>query len=293
MRPAPSPVLRTSEQQQVPGAVQQAEIEKARFPDGFLWGTATAAFQVEGAWNEDGKGESIWDRFTHTPGKVKGGTTADVACDQYHLYPQDMALAKSLNQKSYRFSISWPRIQPSGTGAPNMKGIDHYSRFVDTMLTQGLPSVLHDLSLGFAAGAGKRGRLAESRILGRLLRGISPAFWRSIGDRITIWAPIQHAVVGGVHGIRRRRFSAGPYQLRRLSEGSTRSRSRRHRRCVRSRRHLQRRQWEARMACARLTPRPIWEQGGCRTLPRNEQCFLSRGGDEGPLSQGVCRRASV
>jgi beta-glucosidase len=68
-----------------PGAIAQSEIEAARFPEGFLWGTATAAFQVEGAWKEDGKGESIWDRFTHTPGKVKGGTNADVACDQYHL----------------------------------------------------------------------------------------------------------------------------------------------------------------------------------------------------------------
>ena len=100
--------------EQLPGAVPAGEVESARFPEGFLWGTATAAYQVEGAWNEDGKGESIWDRFTHTPGKVKGGTTGDVACDQYHLYAQDIALAKRLNQKSYRFSISWPRIQPSG-----------------------------------------------------------------------------------------------------------------------------------------------------------------------------------
>ena len=75
----------------MPGAIAQSEREAARFPNGFLWGTATAAFQVEGAWKEDGKGESIWDRFTHTPGKVRGGTNADVACDQYHLYPQDMA----------------------------------------------------------------------------------------------------------------------------------------------------------------------------------------------------------
>ena len=104
-----------------PSAVPSPDAKQARFPDGFFWGTATAAFQVEGAWNEDGKGESIWDRFTHAPGKVKGGTTGDVACDQYHLYAQDMAFAKRLNQKSYRFSISWPRIQPSGTGSPNMK----------------------------------------------------------------------------------------------------------------------------------------------------------------------------
>ena len=109
----------------IPGSIPSSAVQQARFPEGFLWGTATAAYQVEGAWKEDGKGESIWDRFTHTVGKVKGGTTGDVACDQYHLYPQERALARRLNQKSYRFSISWPRIQPSGTGAPNMKGIDH------------------------------------------------------------------------------------------------------------------------------------------------------------------------
>ena len=110
----------TSSGFQAPAAVPPADVKEARFPDGFLWGTATAAYQVEGAWNEEGKGESIWDRFTHTPGKVRGGVTGDVACDQYHLYRQDIALAKTLNLKSYRFSISWPRIQPSGVGTPNM-----------------------------------------------------------------------------------------------------------------------------------------------------------------------------
>src|SRR5580693_1493361 len=75
----------------VPGAVAQSEIEGARFPDGFLWGMASAAYQVEGAWNVDGKGESNWDRFAHTVGKVKGGATADVTCDQYHLYKDDIA----------------------------------------------------------------------------------------------------------------------------------------------------------------------------------------------------------
>jgi beta-glucosidase len=140
---------------QIPGSVPEGSIQKARFPEGFLWGTATASYQVEGAWNEDGKGESIWDRFTHTPGKVRGGVTGDVACDQYHRYPQDIALAKRLNQKSQRFSISWPRIQPTGTGAPNIKGLDHYSRFVDALLEAGirpwctmyhwdLPQVLED-----------------------------------------------------------------------------------------------------------------------------------------------------
>jgi beta-glucosidase len=118
----------------VPGAIAQGEIARAQFPDGFLWGMATAAFQVEGAWNEDGKGESIWDRFTHTVGKVKGGTTADVSCDEYHVYREDIAIMKQLHQKSYRFSISWPRIQPTGVGAPNPKGLDHYSRLADALL---------------------------------------------------------------------------------------------------------------------------------------------------------------
>lgn len=115
----------SSSVEEVPGAVPESVIKKAHFPAGFLWGTATASYQIEGAWNEDGKGESIWDRFTHTPGKVRGGVTGDVACDQYHRYRQDIALAKGLNQKSQRFSIAWPRIQPTGAGTPNMKGIDH------------------------------------------------------------------------------------------------------------------------------------------------------------------------
>ena len=104
------------------------------FPKGFFWGTATAAYQIEGAWNEDGKGESIWDRFAHTPGKIKNGDTGDVACDSYHRWPEDIALMRAMNMNSYRFSISWPRIQPSGSGPANSKGIDAYSRMVDALL---------------------------------------------------------------------------------------------------------------------------------------------------------------
>ena len=155
--------------EQIPGAVPASVVQQARFPEGILWGTATAAYQVECAWNEDGKGESIWDKFTHIVGKVKGGTTGDVACDEYHLYPQDMALAKRLNLKGYRFSISWPRIQPAGTSAPNMKGIDYYSRLADTMLANGMRPFLHDLSLGPAAETGRTRGRAEPRP-GELLR---------------------------------------------------------------------------------------------------------------------------
>src|SRR5690242_5511812 len=93
------------------------------FPEGFIWGAATAAYQVEGAWNEDGKGESIWDRFTLVPGKILNGDTGRVACDSYHKYLEDVALLKAMNLKSYRFSTAWTRIQPDGTGPANQKGL--------------------------------------------------------------------------------------------------------------------------------------------------------------------------
>src|SRR4029077_113506 len=95
------------------------------FPKGFAWGAATAAYQIEGAWNADGKGESVWDRFAHTPGKIKNNDNGDVACDSYHRFDEDIALLKNLNLKSYRFSISWPRIQPTGKGPANQKGLDY------------------------------------------------------------------------------------------------------------------------------------------------------------------------
>ncbi len=87
-----------------------------KFPENFLWGAATASYQIEGAWQADGKGESIWDRFSHTPGKVLNGDTGDVACDHYNRYQDDVRLMKDMGLKTYRFSISWPRIFPEGRG---------------------------------------------------------------------------------------------------------------------------------------------------------------------------------
>ncbi|MGC2831397.1 MAG: GH1 family beta-glucosidase [Candidatus Acidiferrum sp.] len=105
-----------------------------QFPPEFIFGAASAAYQIEGAWNEDGKGESIWDRFAHTTGRVKGAATGDVACDSYHRYKEDVELLKKLNLTSYSFSISWPRIQADGTGRPNANGLDYYKRVVDALL---------------------------------------------------------------------------------------------------------------------------------------------------------------
>ncbi|RZU42767.1 GH1 family beta-glucosidase [Edaphobacter modestus] len=108
------------------------------FPKGFLWGSATASYQVEGAVKEDGRGVSIWDTFSHTPGKTNNGDTGDVANDHYHRYKEDVQLMKALGLKTYRFSVAWPRIFPNGTGAPNPKGIDFYSRLVDQLLANGI-----------------------------------------------------------------------------------------------------------------------------------------------------------
>jgi beta-glucosidase len=108
------------------------------FPTGFLWGAATSAYQVEGAFDTDGRGESVWDRFAHTPGAIMNGDSGDVSCDSYHRYQDDIALLERLNLRSYRFSISWPRIQANGRGPANPRGIAHYDRLVDAMLSAGI-----------------------------------------------------------------------------------------------------------------------------------------------------------
>ncbi len=116
------------------------------FPDGFSWGVATSAFQIEGAVKEDGRGASIWDSYAHTPGKIRNGDNADVANDHYHRYRDDVKLMQDMGVKTYRFSIAWPRIFPGGVGQPNAKGLDFYSRLVDALLEAGLepfPTLYH------------------------------------------------------------------------------------------------------------------------------------------------------
>jgi beta-glucosidase/6-phospho-beta-glucosidase/beta-galactosidase len=112
---------------------------KLSFPKDFLWGAATAAYQIEGAWNEDNKGPSIWDVFSHLSGKTFKGQTGDVAADHYHRWKADVDLMKTLGLHMYRFSISWPRILPKGKGAINQAGIDFYSRLVDYLLEKASP----------------------------------------------------------------------------------------------------------------------------------------------------------
>jgi beta-glucosidase len=118
--------------------IESSGSETLKFPQGFIWGAATAAYQIEGAWDEDGKGESIWDRFCHTPGNIERGENGDIACNNYHLYKKDIEIMKELGIKAYRFSISWTRIYPEGKGKVNQKGIDHYSKLINTLLKNGI-----------------------------------------------------------------------------------------------------------------------------------------------------------
>lgn len=175
-----------------------------RFPEGFLWGTASASYQIEGAWNEDGKGESIWDRFCHTPGKIKNHDTGDVACDFYHRYPEDIALMAEMGLNAARISLSWPRIIPEGYGKVNQKGIDFYNRVIDELLHHGLrpfvtlyhwdlPQTLED------AGGWPKRELAE------YYRDYAELVAQSFGDRVKHWIvfnePWVFTVLGYLLGI--------------------------------------------------------------------------------------------
>ena len=109
-----------------------------KFPKDFVWGVAASAYQIEGAWNEDGRGESIWDRFVRTPFHIMSGENASVACDHYHRMPEDIALIRQLGYPYYRFAISWCRVVPDGQGKPNVRGLDFYDRLVDELLKSGI-----------------------------------------------------------------------------------------------------------------------------------------------------------
>src|SRR5215469_509761 len=157
------------------------------FPSGFLWGASTSAYQVEGAVREDGRGESIWDRFSHTPGVTRNAATGDVACDSYHRYRDDVALLRALKLSAYRFSIAWPRIQPSGKGPANQKGLDYYRRLVDALLEahiHPLPTLYHwDIPQALVDEGGWPNRDTAARFT-----DYTTMVARALGDRVGQWA---------------------------------------------------------------------------------------------------------
>jgi beta-glucosidase len=158
----------------------------ADFPSGFLWGAATSAFQIEGGTAADGRGESIWDRFCRTPGKVQDGALGDVACDHYHRWREDVALMKELGLGAYRFSISWPRVIPDGRGAVNARGLDFYSRLVDGLLEAGIApyaTLFHwDLPQALQDAGGWPVRATADAF-----QDYVEAVVRRLGDRVSHW----------------------------------------------------------------------------------------------------------
>jgi beta-glucosidase len=174
-------------------------LAEINFPKNFFWGTATAAYQIEGAWKEDGKGESIWDRFAHTPGKIKNGDTGDVACDSYHRWREDIAVMKAMKLNSYRFSISWPRIQPNGSGTANSKGLDYYRGLVDTLLEARIRpfvTLYHwDLPQALEDAGGWPNRDTSSRFSDYV-----EIVARALGDRVTDWMLFNEAIAFTYNG---------------------------------------------------------------------------------------------
>ena len=156
------------------------------FPSDFLWGTATASFQVEGAAREDGRGASIWDTFCREPGKVAFGHTGDVATDQYHRFPEDVQLMYELGAHAYRFSIAWPRVQPEGSGEFHPKGFDYYNRLVDALLEKGIdPAVTlyhWDLPQPLQDAGGWPNRDTANRFA-----AYAAAVYKALGDRVKRW----------------------------------------------------------------------------------------------------------
>lgn len=174
------------------------------FPADFVWGVATSAFQIEGAHDVDGRGRSIWDTYAAQPGLIEDGSNAEVACDHYHRYPQDIEIIRSLGVRAYRFSVAWPRIYPSGRGAVNAAGLDFYDRLVDALLAAGIEpwlTLYHwDLPQALEDAGGWTSRTTVDAYV-----EFASAVSRRLGDRVRHWIthnePWCASVLGYAHGV--------------------------------------------------------------------------------------------
>ncbi|MEV6980290.1 GH1 family beta-glucosidase [Sphaerisporangium sp. NPDC051017] len=162
---------------------------RAVFPEGFVWGAATASYQIEGAVRDDGRALSVWDTFARTPGKVAFGHTGDVACDHYHRYADDVRLMTDLGLRAYRFSISWPRVQPDGTGPINPRGLDFYDRLVDELAAAGITPYVTLYHWDLPQTLEDRGGWT-SRDTSYRLAEYAEAVYARLGDRVSNWATL-------------------------------------------------------------------------------------------------------
>lgn len=172
---------------------------KLIFPDGFMWGASASSFQIEGAWNEDGKGESVWDRFCHVPGNILNGDTGDIACDYYHRYAGDAKLMRELGLHTQRISISWPRIYPDGTGEINQKGLDFYRRAVDAMLENGVKPFIMLYHWDLPQKLQNRGGWLN-RDTAWYLAEMSERIYELFPEEVPYWGTILEPQINAYHG---------------------------------------------------------------------------------------------
>ncbi len=184
-----------------------------RFPGGFLWGVGTSSYQVEGAVHEDGRGESIWDRFSHAPGRVVNGDTGDVTADHFHRWAEDVEIMAALGLSAYRFSLAWPRIQPAGRGRPNPAGIAFYDRLIDALLERGIrpcPTLYHwDLPQALEDEGGWLDRSTVDRFADYASRCFD-----AFGDRVATWFTVNEPWVAATLGYRLGIHAPGRRDLR-------------------------------------------------------------------------------
>jgi beta-galactosidase len=186
-----------------------SEQQVLRFPNGFVWGSATSSYQIEGAWLEGGKGLSIWDAFAHTPGKVFNGDTGDVACDHFHRFREDVALMAEMGLPAYRFSLSWPRIQPTGYGEPNPEGLRFYSELIDALLEHGITPwiTLHHWDLPLALQLEHDGWLNPR--IADFFADYARICFEHFGDRVKHWITLNEPWVMAVLGFGQGVFAPG------------------------------------------------------------------------------------
>ncbi|MGL4651491.1 MAG: GH1 family beta-glucosidase, partial [Caldilineaceae bacterium] len=164
-------------------------MSRVSFPPHFVWGSATSSYQIEGAWEEDGKGESIWDRFAHTPGRIKDGTTGDSAVEHYTRWRDDIQLMKSLGLQAYRFSVSWPRVFPDGRGTIEPRGVDFYNRLVDGLLEAGITPYLTLYHWDLPQALQDEGGWGN-RDTAHAFADYADVISRALGDRVKHWMTI-------------------------------------------------------------------------------------------------------
>jgi beta-glucosidase len=183
-------------------------LDLAAFPADFTWGTATSAYQIEGAVTEDGRAPSIWDTFSHTPGRIDNDDHGDVACDHYHRWPEDIALMKRLGTDAYRMSIAWPRVMPAGDGPVNTAGLDFYDRLVDALLDAGITPNITLYHWDLPQSLQDRGGWTV-RDTAEHLADYASVVAARLGDRVTRWATLNEPLCSGWIGHLEGRMAPG------------------------------------------------------------------------------------